>query len=239
MKKHLVLDIDECLLRSFSKGKNVYCDIVHNPKYTRLRSRIHTISNGILSCKNPSDYNIKLRVWYIERPYMYEFLKFCQEYFETVSIWSAGSYSYVHEISQKIFRNLKPPHLIMTNKDIVYENGGYYKPLSNYYKLNPDANPKNTLMLDNMEHNFLKNKNNGVTIPDFKPSTKNMDSFLKDDINLLLFQAWLLQDEVINSKDVRKLDKTSIFHSNTNISTTLSPTRRMYIKPSGIAVGSN
>jgi hypothetical protein len=74
---------------------------------------------------------------------------------------------------------------------------------------------KNTFALDDNDRTYTKNLDNGVLIPPYEPGPF-IDELREEDTALLKFKYWLLQPEVIDSKDVTSLNKNKIFTTSLN-----------------------
>jgi hypothetical protein len=209
----LVLDLDETAVHSYSNGLADY-QRLGIEKMPDLRSRTYLLTlNDVVTPHGQGEVN---KIWGIERPHLNEFLIFCFSYFRMVIVWSAGQYKYVHAIVDTIFANILPPHHVMTWDDCIKVDGICDKDLNIIYRhpeLGAYANPSNTLIIDDREHSFQRNTpENGILIPPYNPDLR-IDSLRSDDIAFLQLQAWLQRPEVINSTDVRKLNKKGIFRS--------------------------
>lgn len=205
MAKHLVLDIDECLIRTFMEPTDmrVLEMILKEPRLYHLRDRICIVRDT------------EGRVyWSIKRPNLDTFLEFAFDEFETVSIWSAGSPGYVREIVPQIFANTRPPVLVMTGEDVMWESDiKYSKPLERYYEMmreNTRYRPtrSNTLFLDNRLENFVNDPQNGVHIPNYEPRPTVEDIASQEDDNLLSFIHFLRN---VCHGDITAIDKSNIF----------------------------
>jgi len=70
---------------------------------------------------------------------------------------------------------------------------------------------ENTFIVDDKIHNFENvNSDNGILIPEYSPMS-TVDELRSSDDHLLRLMSWLTRPEVIRCKDVRILDKSSIF----------------------------
>ena len=211
--KCIVLDIDSTLV--YTQDDNPDEELpklqalkIMDPKNIQLRKRIYYLK--IDDYKKKGDGN-SYPFWGVTRPHLTQFLIFCFSYFKVVAVWSAGSYDYVHKIVEHIFKGIQMPHIILTHDDCDEIDGLIYKPLDRMFsKMNEYMNYKNTFALDDTESTFSRNESNGILIPGYEPNETAI-SMLVDDICLEQFKYWLLQNEVMNSNDVRKLDKTKIF----------------------------
>ena len=162
-------------------------------------------------------YNIKLddnEIIGIFRPYVQEFLLFCFCYFKVVAVWSAGQKDYVNAMVDILFPTRKP-NIVFTFDDTVEFGEDFIKPIEKLIKHDPFYNKfmniKNTFILDDYEITAIKNKYNIILIPAYGPNP-DLKSILRSEESLLQFKHWLLQPNVVNSKDVRLLDKSNIFN---------------------------
>lgn len=217
--KCIVLDLDLTLvctqditdtLKSLTDLKDL--KILTDPSLLSLRRRTYY--------SNMDDFNTpgtgtEVSYWGITRPHLNEFLMFCFSYFRLVIVWSAGQRPYVEGIVDYIFKDIRPPHAVFTHDDVIEEHGQIIiKPLEKIFHANPLLQKymtlENTLALDDNPTTFRDNLDNGILIPAYEPSP-SINSMSRDDPALLQFKAWLLQPEVVNSPDVRTLDKSTIF----------------------------
>lgn len=211
--KCIVLDLDQTLIAtqdSISSLKQL--GILTNPQYLDLRQRIYYIT--IEDIEKPGKGS-KYDYWGITRPHINEFLIFCFSYFKVVAVWSAGKRPYVESIVDHIFRGIRQPHIIFTYDDVVIgPNGHIEKPLINMINSNPIIEQymslDNTFALDDNSMTFSQNPDNGILISAYEPPL-NINAFYRDDPSLLQLKYWLLQQEVVATKDVKTLDKKSIF----------------------------
>jgi hypothetical protein len=186
--------------------------ILSDPNLMTLRNRVYHLT--IEDIEHPGA-GTKYDFWGVTRPHLDEFLMFCFSYFKVVAVWSAGTRPYVEAIVDHIFRDIRPPHVIFTQDDIVWgPTGDVEKPLSKMFESNPVLTRHmsfgNTLAIDDNPNTFCQNKSNGVLIPAYDPAL-SIDALSRDDPALLQLKYWLLQPENVASADVRRLDKTSIF----------------------------
>lgn len=184
--KTIILDLDECLIHS-------YYD----------RDKKYDFSFYLTNGRKKEYFYVK------KRPKLDEFLRFCHIYFDHIIVWSAGVYEYVHELVNYIFTEYNPD-LILTRNDIIYEDKyDYHKPISVVLeKIKSDIGIKldmrDILFLDDKQDNFRSNLENGIKIKPFEG---------KHDKKLLQLKNWLLQDHIINSIDIRKLNKKEIWYN--------------------------
>jgi len=213
--KHIVIDLDECLVHTFNRYGD-YADLgigkkgITDENIKKLRHRTYVITESDITSE--PGRGVVSSYWGITRNYVYEFLLFCYQYFETVTVWSAGKYRYVHSIVDHLFKNLPYPDLILTRDDLNAKNR---KPLSTVFQKlkssHPDIGYHNTWLLDDNNHNYIyDNPDNGILIPPFSPSPNIKDMNVIDN-RLLQLKAWLEWDEVKESRDVRQLNTKEIF----------------------------
>ena len=197
-KRRLVLDLDECLIHSHCE-EGVEKLNVMSPQHLSSRSRFFEITFDA-----PYD-----SIWGVKRPYLDEFLAFCDRYFEGVIVWSAGHREYVKRIVAELFRDHRMPDLVLTKDDCVGDGADYHKPLSVLKKKMPDLDMRLVLALDDRKINFIDNPDNGLTIPGFHPTVEK--SFIHKDACLPQVINWLMQPEVMNAPDIRKVRKDKVF----------------------------
>jgi hypothetical protein len=211
--KCVVLDLDQTLIATQDSIDSLsQLDILSAPKLISLRNRVYHIT--IEDLEKPG-IGTKYDFWGVTRPHIDEFLIFCFSYFKIVAVWSAGKRPYVEAIVDHIFRDLPQPHIIFTHDDtIISPKGHIFKPLTKLIESNPvlrrNMSLQNTLAVDDNASTFNENYENGILIPAYEPSL-NIDALARDDPTLLQLKYWLLQSEVINTRDINGLDKTRIF----------------------------
>lgn len=212
--KCIVLDIDSTLVFTQDDYEQDLPKLqalkIMDPKNLQLRKRIYYLK---LEDDDKRGDGVSYPFWGVTRPHLTEFLIFCFSYFKVVAVWSAGKYNYVHKVVEHIFKGIQMPHIILTYDDCDDIDEHIYKPLDRIFsKMSQYMNYKNTFALDDTESTFSRNESNGILIPRYEPN-ETSTSMLVDDICLEQFKYWLLQEEVMNSSDIRKLDKNKIFDS--------------------------
>ena len=215
--KCIVLDLDETLVHSSPEG-NIdllkKLEIFSDPKNYDLRERVYKITmEDVVHKKGTGD---KTQMWGVFRPHFREFLIFCFTYFKLVIVWSAGRKNYVHTIVDQLFAELPRPHVIFTYDDLErLHNNTLIKPLDKLVKIpgmNKHMSLKNSYIVDDRLSVFQEpNPYNGIEIPPYKPSFV-LPSLRADDNILLQLINWFMKSEVMNCRDVRKLDKSKIFN---------------------------
>ena len=216
--KCIVLDLDETLVHSHGEGNIELLkelELFTNPDNIDLRKRIYKITMDDVVHKKGQ--GAKTEMWGITRPHLTQFLIACFSYFKIVAIWSAGRNKYVNGIVDHIFKDLKRP-VVIWNYDNLEKltNNTLIKPLSKMINSVPGLSKymslKNTFIVDDRRSVFQEpNPNNGIQIPQYRPSF-SPESMRSDDIALKQLMRWFRKPEVMNSKDVRKLDKNNIFN---------------------------
>jgi hypothetical protein len=215
--KVIVLDLDETLVHSHPdpnvdalKELKIYSD----PNLIDLRPRIYKITmEDVVHKRGTGD---KTEMWGVFRPYVREFLIHCFNYFKIVIVWSAGRKNYVHTIVDQLFAGLRRPHVIFTYDDLEkLHNGTLIKPLNKLMEkvtgLHKYMNLSNTFIIDDRTSVFQEpNPGNGIEIPAYKPKF-HIENLRENDRCLLNLIQWFNQPHVIESKDIRTLDKSRIF----------------------------
>lgn len=220
--KCIVLDLDETLVHS---NENLFelrsLNVMNDPKLIDLRGRLYELSMDDVVYKKGQ--GIKTEMWGITRPHVKEFLIACFSYFKVVAVWSAGKKKYVEAIVDYLFRDIKRPHVIYSRDDCEKTTDNILtKPLEKMIKqesgLSKYMSLENTFILDDRRTVFeTPNPDNGIQIPAYVPAF-NVRSLRTDDIAFKQLMTWLLRSDVINSKDVRDLDKTGIFNHDISVS---------------------
>jgi hypothetical protein len=207
------LDLDASLL-STSDRMDLFerLKLFSNPVNSHLRERLYYI-DLIDVCDKPGK-GIRSKMWGILRPHIFEFIDFLFEYCQSIMIWSAGQPKYVSAISNILFPfSGKQPKLVYSHDDCYEKKGDLYKPLEKAFS-DPHGEghfrPENTFHLDDRTDVISLDPKNGIHIPAYDPKF-TPEGILEDDISLLQLKYWLLLPEVRASKDIRLLDKSTIF----------------------------
>jgi hypothetical protein len=210
--KTIVLDLDRTLIATQDIKSPLHNILKNSVLYYPIRTRLYEIDVCDLDKKSIRRRGLgtSCEMWGLARPYYQEFLKFCFKYFKYVVVWSAGRAPYVEEIVEFLFRGLPHPHAILTYDDLLI-NGKYHS-VKNLNKvaslLNVDMS--SILALDDNEDTFLANPKNGILIPGYNDNMNENNLKEKDDA-LLKLKTWLKRKEVIESDDVKILNKNNIF----------------------------
>jgi len=209
--KTIVLDLDSTLLHTCD-DMEIWdsLEIYTNPRHAKLRSRIYYFD--LIDVTEKTGTGSKTVLWGVLRPHVYEFLRFCFDYFENIIVWSAGQKKYVHAICDFLFQDFeKQPIIIFTYEDCEIGSNYIHKPLSKFQN-NGVSIPINTIYaLDDYDATFSKNKDNGLHIPAYEPSF-DYNGILEDERSLLNIMYWFTNNDVMNTTDVRKLDKGNCFN---------------------------
>ena len=222
----LILDIDETLAHSWENPNFVQnYEIYTNPAILR---EFHPIGCPSISYSMTLDISgNKNMIWGLYRPYLHEFLTFANNYFDNMIVWSAGIAVYVEEIVKQMFdeAGLNSPKLTFSRNRCAKYQDLYHKPiseidseLSSRYYESFKIDPKFTLILDDKQHTFMNNANNGVLCPIYHPGKNRtnriptLNDLLDRSITLYINSknGWR-PDLVKNSNDLRDLDKLKYF----------------------------
>lgn len=146
----------------------------------------------------------------IFRPHLDEFLDFCFETFETVSIWSAAGKDHVNNISIRILPKGKN-WLFVKHSEHCHKRYGSgcgecpafitQKRLINVWRTNKYRNlgvkRENTIIVDNTPEVCVKNYGNAIYIRTFQGES--------NDEELIKLKSYL--SSLVNCRDVRKVEK--------------------------------
>lgn len=219
--KCIVLDLDETLVHSNNDIDDLKkLNIMSDPNLIDLRRRTYQLSMDDVVYKKGT--GVKTVMWGIVRPHVKEFLIACFTYFKVVIVWSAGRRKYVDAIVDYLFKDIKRPHVVYSYDECERTTDGLIvKPLRKMIKnesgLSKYMSLDNSFMIDdrNTVYSGFVNDNplNGIQIPAYKPSF-NIQTLRSNDIALKQLIMWLNKAEVINSQDVKELDKTGVFDIN-------------------------
>jgi hypothetical protein len=218
---YIILDIDECLTRAYL-GKDdeegaALLEKMMKPSNIKNRNRFYRV---VMKDYDPElKKDIVTDFWGVKRPYLDEFLTFCEKYYKRIIVWSAGTKGYVEHVVAALFKNHRKPYAVLTRDDVVYIDSKkkmYHKPLTVIEKNYPGLIERRlTFFVDNMVENFKDNRDNGIVIPDFEPD--QTIGFSYKDNYLLDLMKWFMLPEVRESKDVTKLNKDKIFTGTTTL----------------------
>ena len=206
----IVLDLDSTLLFTQEDDDLELLKSlkIMDPKNISLRNRTYYLSVKDSVKKGDGE---SYEFWGVTRPHLKQFLLFCFSYFKVVAVWSAGQPSYVHKIVEHLFKGIQKPHIVFTYKNCDHIDDYIYKPLDRIFKEMKDMNIKNTFALDDTESTFSRNETNGILIPKYEPNP-DAQSLMEGETSLEKLRYWFQRDDVMNSKDIRKLDKDNIFN---------------------------
>ncbi len=203
--KNIVLDLDSTMVHTSSDINAFYrTGLLDDNSINRIKYFELTSSNI-----HPSER----RMWTILRPYTREFLNFCTKYFHKIIIFTASQNEYAYKIKEILeeFLGEKITDVVYSYNNCSFPNNKtIHKPIHIFNQNNElkDVTEYNTLALDDRDDTFAYNPYNGVLIPPYEPEFDEIDS---DDHALLQLMGWLSLPEVVNSTDVRTLDKKNIF----------------------------
>ncbi len=233
----IVLDLDETLLHSETdpesydklKELGIYEDPptdvdIDQEELNKIRNLRLELKNRFFrldlidAVSNKGDGDI-YKCWGTFRPGLFEFLKFCHEHFKTVNVWTAGKRIYAENIITIIYRKMQAMYDIDFEFDIIYSydeykkfGEGLNKPLSYMIDNNlvKGLSLKKTFIIDDRDDTYELNPDNGILIPVYEPEN-TLESIAKPDDMLKKLQNFFSHPYVINSTDIRKLDKNNIF----------------------------
>lgn len=200
--KHLILDLDETLVHSFSPGDN-------------LQNFIADLTDD----QKKRIYNLKFQngeslQGYI-RPGAEEFLRVAFQEFESVGVWSAGTKEYVHLIVDTVFKEQRP--IFILSRDQCNElrirdetMPCRYKPLDVVYQRYPDHNEANTVIVDDRHDICALNCMNNIRIPEFQMDAGNFDT-MTEDTTLLILAKWFQTPLFRSAADFRDIKGKSPF----------------------------
>jgi TFIIF-interacting CTD phosphatase-like protein len=223
--KCIVLDLDETLVHSNENMAQLKeLEIMSDPNLIDLRRRTYQITLDDVVYKKGE--GVKTTIWGILRPHVREFLVWCFAYFKVVIVWSAGKRKYVDAIVDFLFKDIRRPHVVYSYDQCERtSNNLLVKPLTKMIQNVPGLSKymslENSFIIDDRNTVYAgyigDNPDNGIQIPSYSPAF-NIHSLRSDDIALKQLMTWMLRPDVMNSTDVRELDKSEVFK--TNITTT-------------------
>jgi len=218
-KKCVVFDVDLTLVCSSDKideFNKIGLNNLNDPKFDSIRDRIYAMNIDTES----DPIKKKTFIWGIIRPYWQEFLTYCFSYFDVIAVWSAGEERYVEEMVNILFKGFPKPHVVYARGMLEIIPGAIdgrinkHKPLSKMFNnvpgLNNRMNLYNTIIVDDIIDNFYANRDNGVEIPQYSPPL-TLDGLKTNDIAFLQLMRWLDRRDVIETNDIRLINKRDIF----------------------------
>jgi hypothetical protein len=211
-KKTIVLDLDHTFITTqhdMPKDSQLFQSICSNVSLYAVRTRLYKLK--LLDMAD--DNSIKLGLgtervmWGLMRNHSYEFLAFCQEYFDKIIVWSAGRKLYVHQLVDILFKDLNMPFAILTYDDMLDSNGKYdcVKRLSKISKTY-NIPLEQIIIIDDNEDTFTENPNNAIHIPVYFKKL-NTENITEDETSFLTIKDWLMREEVINCSDFALIKK--------------------------------
>lgn len=207
MRRHVVLDLDSTLVHS-SPNVDEYSKLDLRSLVGKDRDRVYRYD--LIDVNGSPGEGILYPMWSILRPYVREFIEYLLDNY-TVHVWSAGKYKYVHQIVDALFPDpYRRPVTILTYDDCEFIGDYIFKPLKRIYELNPEANPSNTIIIDDRTDTFSRDPDNGIHIPIYEPPP-TIEGIMREDYALLKIMLWLSTPMVKETADIRYLDKRYIF----------------------------
>lgn len=204
MVHHICLDLDNTLICSCFEEKQISQINLNDPRLNGRYSLITLVDTH--DTLNKKGVGVKYRFLIAYRPYLKEFINFMISYFTKISIWSAGQERYVRAIEYLLFPTTNMNNTYSFKDTVFLEDGTTFKEL-----LQKEFNLEETFAIDDRDDTFSKNVENGILIPPYRPEFTT-EGLLKDDDTLLKLINWFKKKEVMNSKDIRLLDKSNIFN---------------------------
>nr|QBK84677.1 MAG: ctd-like (NLI interacting factor-like) phosphatase [Pithovirus LCDPAC01] len=211
----IVLDLDETLVHSFSSPEFIKRYEIYGNNYEKF----HPPGEESLCYSLYTDDII----WGTFRPHLKTFINEVSDIFDNVIIWSAGTKDYVSEIVRLIYDGeTKIPKLIQSRQHCQLSRGYYLKTrdLETYIhknKLDMDFDINRTVILDDKNYTFLRNRKNGILIPPYSPGeysdSPSIDKLLdRKDTALLDFVNWCKRVKIKDVTCFTSIDKNNIFN---------------------------
>jgi len=168
--------------------RNIKVD-VKNPLREGKRLLVLDIDYTLFDHRSVADTGSQLM-----RPYLHEFLTSAYRDYDIV-IWSATSMRWIDEKMKLLGVTKHSDYKIafhLDNLAMITVHTDHYgvtecKPLGVIWGKFPDTSPANTIMFDDVRHNFLMNKQSGLRIRPFRQAHQNRDK----DVELLLLARYL------------------------------------------------
>jgi len=222
--KTIVLDLDETLVHSSEE--------MQDTRYVNYKDP--EVASRFYQMQLQNQYQTPM--WGVTRPHTKEFLNFCFDYFDNVIVWSAGLPAYVDSIVKHIFKDVGEPDLVFARDRCVQapNSKNLCKPLTILTDERPDLfsvpDLSSVLIVDDRTYTFEScNPHNAIHIPSFSPDPKRDKKMGADDTALVQIMDWLMTSKVRNCKDVRSLNKDTIFAEYVPISSPCRLIRPTYV----------
>lgn len=203
--KALVLDLDSTLIATADNFEDLHdINIYNDNKYLPIRNRIY--ASKVFSDSSGD----KINLWGMERNDTMDFIKYVNDHFMFVAVWTAAESDYANEICKTVFRDTTMPEVIWSRKMCEKDGNNYIKPLDkmiDHYK-NRGLTRSNTLIVDDTETTFMYNKENAIHIPAYNINLESLDT---NDDCLLRLMNFFNTSKFINCTDVRTLNTRKIF----------------------------
>lgn len=146
------------------------------------------------------DMDCTLIFGYTRRPYLTEFLKFCEENFDHVSLWTLGTKEWMEEVLDKVipeFRNLKNfTFTFHLSNSLKIGKNLWAKQLMKIYCLHKSHNNKNTIILEDVDYRLMADPDNCLNIDPFYGDSDNSE---------LLKVIQFLKNKILPVEDVRRV----------------------------------
>ena len=162
---------------------------VKNPLREGKRLLVLDIDYTLFDHRSVADCGAQLM-----RPYLHEFLTSAYRDYDIV-IWSATSMRWIDEKMKLLGVSKHPDYKIafhLDNLAMITVHTEHYgvtecKPLGVIWGKFPDTSARNTIMFDDVRHNFLMNRQSGLRIKAFRQAHQNRDK----DVELLRLARYL------------------------------------------------
>lgn len=208
---HIALDLDDTLIHAFFISQQQLEEITTDSKYSYLKGRMKVLHIVDISDDDVLGKGIVSIVMIVFRPYLQEFLKFLLEYFDSISIWSAGHKRYVRAIESLLFSPDNEIYKKKCVKVLSRKDCNEITKTSVLKDLNSRGfNLENTIIIDDNETTFVNNPNNAIHIPAYNPQLKE-EHIMFDDTSLLKIMEWIKSNYTQKNQDVRTLKLKEIF----------------------------
>lgn len=159
MVKLVVLDIDSCIIDSLTESE-----------YKQMKYKIKKLPDCIWRIDGTNYYIFK-------RPYLDDFLKYCQKNFTYIALWTLGDKVWLDHVVKNIFPKNYPLLFKYTRQKAgpKYDNTGAYKKLSKvwdkYHYLG--LGPHNTILVEDTIKNCDHNKGNCIEVKEYHVENHN------------------------------------------------------------------
>jgi TFIIF-interacting CTD phosphatase-like protein len=208
---HIGLDLDDTLIHSIFIDDATAKLIETDSKYDYLKGRTKLIKIVDIKDDDIIGNGIISTILVVLRPGVKEFMTFLLSYYDYIFIWTAGSKRYGRAIESILINPSNDAYKkgkikILTRADCnEITSKTILKDLAS-----KGFDLKRTLIIDDNKTTYVNNPDNAIKISGYDPTMSEAHINHPDEA-LSEIKSWILENDVKNCKDVRLLNKNTIF----------------------------